>query len=440
MKYFSLTSILFCAVLSAQQPDYDRARTAYFSGQYEEALTEIEQCIAHDTANYRYVFLKGKTLENLYRYSEAITAQEAALRLNPESVEARAALATLFLLSGQPAVSAQFYEQLVTAEPQVNRWKMSWATALQASGKPKEALEQLKIVKETDTINWVVYKNMGDCYFRLDSLEQTIRHYYMALKLYPDNKNLWGTLTRILVTNAYYVEGFIESAITVGNQAIAFDSTNVEVWKYLGAAYYKITFMDGAYTALGKALALGDSSFTTLSHFGILKYHRAYYREAEKYLEKARQLDPNDIITMNYLVSTYGYTGKAQNGLDILDELDERIAEFDSVGMRANPQRGYLLSVLNRHREAVGYYIAATKDLPDDIRNYYEVARCYDVIRNKKLALEWYTRYLEKIDPNWATRQWTQQELKKFESVTAAKERIQALKTDLFFEEEKKGK
>ena len=172
MKYFFFICTVFCISLSAQQPEYDHAWMAYTSGQYEEALISIQQCIAHDTANYRYVFLKGKTLENLYRYADAITTQQFALQLNPESLDARAALATLYLQSGQPAVSAQYYEQLATAEPEIVRWKMNWATALQASGKPGLALEQLKIVEQNDTTNWVVYKNMGDCYFRIDSLLQ----------------------------------------------------------------------------------------------------------------------------------------------------------------------------------------------------------------------------------------------------------------------------
>ena len=81
MKYFFLISILLCSSLQAQQSCYDLARTAYFSGQYEEALTYIQQCIEFDTTNYQYFFLKGKTLENLYRFNEAIAAQKKALLL-----------------------------------------------------------------------------------------------------------------------------------------------------------------------------------------------------------------------------------------------------------------------------------------------------------------------------------------------------------------------
>ena len=437
MKYFFLICILLCTSLSAQQSDFDRAWMTYTTGQYEEALTAIEQCIALDTANYRYIFLKGKTLENLYRYADAINAQQTALRLNPGSLEARAALAVLYLLSGQPAVSANYYEQLVEAEPQVIRWKMNWATALQAAGKPREALEQLKVVEQNDTTNWLVYKNMGDCYARLDSLWQTWASYSYALQIYPHNKNLWGTFTRMMAIN-----NWDEEAIKIGAKAVAIDSTNTEAWKYLGLASYKTGIARQAHHALGKALALGDSSYSTISHYGVINYHIAlnrnntlYFNDAEKYLEIAHQMEPNDFGVMNYLADTYGYTGKAQKGLDIIDEIEKLVASFDTIGMRANIRRGHLFRRLNRNIEAANIFITATKNFPKDLRNYYEAGICYDRAQNKKLAIDWYTRYLEKIDPAWATKKWTEQELKDNEFVNIARDRIRQLREDLFFEE-----
>ncbi len=106
--------------------------------------------------------------------------------------------------------------------------------------------------------------------------------------------------------------------------------------------------------------------------------------------------------------------------------------------MRANIQRGYLLRLLKRYDEAIDIYITATKVFPQNLRNFYEVAVCYDMSLNKRSAFDWYTRYLEKIDPNWATKKWTEQELNKYEFATFSMNRIKLLKVDLFFEEEKR--
>ena len=439
MKYFIITGLLlFCSSLLAQQSDdCERAWIEFSSGQFEAALTSIEECISGDTVNYRRLFIKGRILENLYRYSDAINVQQEAHQLNPDGMEAKAALAALYLISGQPYKSTHFYELLANAEPEIDRWKINWATALIAAGKHQEALEQLQIVEQNDTTNWVVYKNMGDCYFRLDKLMQAFHNYYIALKLYPHNRNLYGMLTRILVTNNQ-----IEGAIEVGNEAVEIDSTNVEAWRNLGVAYYKAGNTRPAYQALEKALSLGDSSLTTVSHYGVINYQLGrnignilYFREAEKYLEKARELNPDDIVTINYLASTYGYTEKAQKGLDILDELDVMIANFDSIGMKANIERGHLLRRLGRNNEAANAFIAATKDFPKDITNFYQVGICYDRAGNKRLAIEWYSRYLEKIDPQWATKRWSEAQLKEHEFIEITMNRINTLRTDLFFEE-----
>ena len=437
MKNIFLFSILFYTGLSAQQTDYDLAWTAYTSGRYEEALTAIQQCIDSDTARYQYYFLKGRILENLYRYDEAIVAQQLALRLNPANVETRAVLAALFLLSGQPSVSAKYYEELVTAEPFISRWKMSWASALQAAGKPAEALEQLKIIEQSDSTNWLIYKNMGDCFLRLDSIWLSTRHYYYALQLYPNNKNLWGTLTRILATNDEN-----ENAIQIGNEAVAIDSTNVEAWKYLGIAYYQFGDAQSAYHALEKTLALGDSTITTISHYGILNHHFAqiradwiYRRDAEKYLKKAYEMRPRELNIMNYLASAYGFNNRNKEGLEIIEEMDKIIAGYDTLRFKANIQRGYLLRRSGRYSEAVSIFIHATKIFPKDIRYFYEVGICYERLQNKKLAIDWYTRYLEKTVSDWATRKWTEQELKKFEFAELAKDRIRVLKEELFWED-----
>ena len=436
MKYLVVIIILLCSSLSAQQPDdCERAWIEFSSGRYEDALTAIERCFVLDSTNYRSFFLKGRILENLFRYNDAINAQEKAHQLNPEGIEVKAALASLYFISGQPDKSTHFYELLATAEPAIDRWKISWATALMAVGKHQDALEQLRIVEQNDTTNWLVYKNLGDCYYRLDRLLPAFDHYYIALRLYPQNRNLWGLLMRILVANNH-----IERAIEVGKEAVAIDSTNVEAWKNLGVAYYKNGTTSDALNALQKTLALGDSSLTTISHYGVINYQLGrkrgyyYYLDAEKYLEKALELDQNSVTTMNYLASTYGYTGKSQKGLDIIDKLDMMIAAFDSVGMKANIERGYLLRRLNRYNEAANAFIAATKDFPKDFQNFYHVGICYDRGGNKRLAIDWYSRYLAQIDPQWATKHWTEEELKEHEFIEIAKDRIETLRTDLFFE------
>jgi hypothetical protein len=84
------------------------------------------------------------------------------------------------------------------------------------------------------------------------------------------------------------------------------------------------------------------------------------------------------------------------------------------------------------------FLIKTTKDFPKESQNFYEVAICYDMARNKKLALEWYTLYSEKMKEKIKSiRELTKQES---EFLGIAEERMQLLRTDLFFEGEQMKK
>ncbi len=425
--------LLFCGQLLAQNTDYDKAWQAYAFGNFEDALTLIQQCIYQDSTNHRLIYLKGKTLENLYRYDEAIVAQRKVLQLDAENIEAKSALAALYQQSGQPALATHLYEQLSMTYPSVNRWKMNWAGSLQASGKYKDALDLLKMVVTTDSLNWLVYKNMGDCYYRQDSLEQSVVCYRKSLDIYPRNRALYGLLTRI-----YTTLGEDEEALYTGKEAVAIDSTNIEAWKYMGLAWYRTGKADSSFMALEKTLALGDTSKVTSVYYGMLCYHFMSFDKAEKYLGKALDYEPDNVKTMYYLAITYGYTGKPQNGLVLIDSINKSVVYYDSIRIQAEIQRGYLYRIANRYNEAAKSFISVTKSLPKMANNYYEVAVSYDMGLRKKDALDWYTRYLNKIDSRWATKNWTEAELKKNKLISVSIDRIEALKTDLFFEAEKK--
>ncbi len=432
MKHF-VVCFLCCTSLFGQNTDRDKAWQLYMQGNSEEALTVVQHC--KDTADYRTAFLKGKILESMYRYDDAMVAQQTALRLNAESVEARSALAALYAQTGRSGESAQLYGQLAEAYPSVNRWKINQAASLQAAGKYNEALNLLKIVTAADTTNRMVYKSMGDCLFRMDSLEQATVYYRKSLNIHPANKSLYGLLTHI-----YVLLNDPEKAVAVGNEAVAIDSTNVEAWKNLGVAWYRIGDPYRGIAAFRRTLALGDTSLTTGRHYGILCCHTAAYTEAEKYLSKALAAEPDNTNTMHYLAVACGYTGKAKRGLDLIDSINKIVALYDTVRFKAEVQRGYLNRVLYRYNDAVKSYMVAVKAYPKQAIYAYEVAVSYDMGLKKKQALDWYVRFLNQIDPGWETKNWMEEEKQKPTYQNTAMARVRSLKTDLFFEEEKKKK
>jgi tetratricopeptide (TPR) repeat protein len=424
---------LFCTTLYAQNKNYDQAWELYISGQYEEALRKIHLYIEEDSTHYRSYFLKGKVFENLYRYDHAILSYQRALRLNEKSTEAKSALAMLYLQSGQPHTAIRLYEELVTDEPEKLRWKITLANALQSAGKYANALDLLKQVTDQDTLNWLVYKNMGDCYFRLDSMDHAAGCYQKSLDRYPNNRALYGLLMKIYISMEQP-----EKAIDIGKEAIERDSMNVEAWKQTGVAWYRQGRTKYAMKALEKTLELGDTSTTTSRHYGMLNYFLMDYSTAEKYMSMALKTDPDNLNTMLYLGVVHGYTGNAEKGLDVFAHMDSIIAHYDTIKYKTEVQKGFLYRRLYRYDDAAKSFIEGTKTLPY-IDNYYEVALSYDMGNRKKQALDWYIRYLDLADPTWKNKKDLKEtEGNKFQ--VYAMDRIEQLRIDLFFEEGKKDK
>jgi tetratricopeptide (TPR) repeat protein len=431
MKNIIILSLLTGTVLHAQtKEDTAILWKLYTDSRYEDMAMLAGRCLSQDSSNYQYAYLKGKAMEGMFRYKDAIEAQRLALRLSNGNADAMSALAGLYLASGQSHASAVLYRQLAVREPNVTHWKINEAKALQTSGKFHDAVIRLRDASHTDSLNWVIFKNMGDCWQQMDSMQQAAVCYRKALDLYPDNIQLYGHLSRL-----YLRIGNLDKAVETSIRAITADSTFADGWKNAGVAWYRKEMLDSSKRAFDRALMLHDSSLLTNRYAGMLYFRTFDYANAEKYLSKAYAADSTDMSTIYYLAAADGYVGKAMEGIALLDLLDQMLDRYDTIRLQAGIQRGYLYKTLEKYDLAARTFGKIHTAVPHKAIYVYEVASSHDMAHRKKQALDWYIRFLNQIDPDWETTEWTEPDKKKPTYQNIAMERIKALKTELFFEE-----
>jgi tetratricopeptide (TPR) repeat protein len=429
MKNLFVCFLFYTLPLYAQNTCYEKSWTLYMHGQYEEALPVILQCIENNDKDYRLFVLQGRIQENLYRYDKAIAAYNRALQLNDENTEIKSLLATLYLKLGRTDVAINLYAQLTAAEPTVNRWKMDYAAILQSLGKTGQALELLHNVALTDSLNWVVQRDMGDCYFRLNRFDSAVICYEKSLKIYPNNRSFLQ-LMKINIKNREYQE-----AVRTGREMVKIDSTNVEVWKNMGLAYFFRDMGQNAIESFEKAVELGDTSYVTCSHLGFL-YSPTDYKLGIKYLEIALKHKPEDMSVMYYLAVVYEMRGEFDKSIALIDKINETVQQYDTVRIKAEILRGYAYEQRRRYEQAVKIYTTVIKTDPSRTDIYRRIAEIYHwFLDKKKDAVYWYSQYLNKIDPKWETKSKSENYSYKF-----IIERIEKLKVDLFFEEEQQIK
>ena len=69
------------------------------------------------------------------------------------------------------------------------------ANAFYAEGKYQEAIEEYKTLLNTGNIATDIYFNLGNCYYKVDDISNSILNFERALKLKPDNEDALFNLT-----------------------------------------------------------------------------------------------------------------------------------------------------------------------------------------------------------------------------------------------------
>ncbi|MDR1056244.1 MAG: hypothetical protein LBL90_10610 [Prevotellaceae bacterium] len=405
-------------------------------GKYEQALNTTNEQLKYDTANYQLYQAKGKILEQLFRYDEGIGALETANRLQADDVSVLSTLAGMYTTLGRPKKAVEIYDRLMELEPNVVRWRMNCAMALQAAGLTNYAISEYHWLRILDSTNWLVYKNLGDCFIRQDNLKVGAQCYKEAMARNPQNLVLSGQLAGM-----YVKLDRLKSAINVAKQALTYDSTFREGLRWLGIAYYTASYRDSSLHIFEQLWKLGDSSAMVNRYLGMLYYQNAgkkgplqldeVYAKSEKHLRKALLADPENIDVLFTLGSVCGYNNKPAEGLTVLSALDTVLNKYEIMKAYTEAEKGLLFRQSKLYDKAIQCYRKAMQLFPDKDIYLYDTAVTYDYAGNKKQAIDWYKRFMQKRDSNWEKRVITPEA--SHENVALG--RIRTLTDELFMEE-----
>ncbi len=102
----------------AQQQTLDRIRQLIASGKDAEAMTELQQLLAADTANADGYFLRGIVYTRRNETENALRSFQAAVSWNPKLIEAHIMLGRIYLARGDRARALAHCKQALEIEPQ----------------------------------------------------------------------------------------------------------------------------------------------------------------------------------------------------------------------------------------------------------------------------------------------------------------------------------
>lgn len=135
-----------------------------------------------------YVSL-GNNLTREHKLSEAISAYQQAINIEPDNCNLYALIGTIYKQQGDMAEAIYSFQKALEINPQFPPWiHLGMANALQQQGKYDQAIKvYYQGIKLAADIPVWVYQCLGDILIQQQRWEEAIETYEQAKKLEPDN-------------------------------------------------------------------------------------------------------------------------------------------------------------------------------------------------------------------------------------------------------------
>lgn len=215
---------------------------------------------------------------------EAIREFKKAIELDPQSAHAHDNLATVY---SEKKLFTQALEEYLTAlklEPESATAHYNLACFL-ATRAHEMAIDQYKEAIELDPEYPDAHLNLGMTYADLDQRDEAKREFKAAMDLDPRDPLARHELAAMLMD-----EGDYRGAITLLNDVVRLEPENFEGWLDLGISYAQ----------------------------------KGFYQEAERCYEKAKSLNPDDVLLNYNVAALYSLWERRSDALSALRKALEK--------------------------------------------------------------------------------------------------------------------
>lgn len=365
------------------------------------------------------VLAEARQLKNLYKTDEALALLVPLLRPDTVDEEVMAEMADCHYQNGNWQAAAMFYMMLSQAEPDKPVYKirrMLLAYRMKDYGKTTEIG---KDILRQDTIPALV-SLVGDAYNQTALYDSALVYYHLSLKIKPLNESVVSKTAKIYLNRKDY-----DRVLAVTDSFLVHDSDNFVVAPIKGLALYRKEDYDAAVDVFERQRQLGNDDYAIHFYLGQSYWQTNTMYRAEEELETAWQIDSTDV---GLALSLAAVKADAHRPFEKeirpwLDRAMDMLQPDSRALARLHRQYGIGYYRLNDWPRAIEHYKAAYEYSPDQISDLSTVAYCYEQMKQYKVALEWYEKYLRRAKPGTRGYEFAQQS-------------IAFLKGELFMEEE----
>lgn len=294
--------------------------------QYVAAIAYADSLRSVSPMDYEAWYNIGQAYEGLFKYPQAYTVYETCFQNDTTNVDCLNALARTAAHLGRASEAERFFRQVLSTDSTNFYANYQLARLYFQLGDYDKAIEKYEYLQQQDPDNAVLYRNVGDCYFRQDQLPGAAIAYFHAYDLNRENAGLASSLINTLLRMG---GDYIEEAVSICDTALYYNPGNRQLRRNKGMALYMSRQYAEADTVYSLLLAEGDSTYLNFKYGGASKYYAGLYMACLEPLQIAYEQDTTSVEVCLLLGSALGKTYDRQSAYKMLDKAEE--------GLQPNP-------------------------------------------------------------------------------------------------------
>ena len=244
----------------AVNPNYSRAfaglaEAYYWLSEYDQAAAFAERALRSAGAMSDLLTLAGRIAIGRGALERAAGYFSEALAREPNNVDARLGQAELALARGQSSEAISALERSLLVNPEHRKTLLSLVLIYEQTGRPEVAREYLELARRVHRDSSEVHVVAAQFFARAGQYEAAQDAAEMALLISPSGIAALGLLAEIAIV----LEEF-QQARDIAEQLLARDRNNIEAWYARAVSQYELGDVSGALTSVRTALAIDDNA------------------------------------------------------------------------------------------------------------------------------------------------------------------------------------
>jgi len=321
-----------CVALGFGQSEdgYEKAKTAFQSGNYVEAVSLFEALESAGPGKTDALLYSAKASIHLQNFAHAENALQHYLERNPESANGYYLLGYVLNRENRPAESLEIYTRAAKIAPPTGDDLKIVALDYELLNDNSEAVRWLERSVAMDPGNKEAWYYLGRAYYTASRIPDARAAFEQVLRLEPRDARAENNLGLIFESS-----GKTDDALAAYRNAITWQKdtapSSEQPYLNLGSLLVTLDHAEEAISALQKAVELASTNSQCHLRLGTAYLHLNHLDEARKELSEAVRLNPQD-ATAHYQLGRYY---KQVKNMDAAKKEFDRVSEIQSAEVQS---------------------------------------------------------------------------------------------------------